>query len=353
MRQLTKWGWKIVKQYAPWLALLLCIDGFAALLLWLADVQAFQALAGVIALASLLLAAAALGAAGYRAARRERAFIEFLNAPDEKHEELLEKLAGSAWTDAVRSLGETLRQKDRAYAEVQNRAEDYEEYVESWAHEIKTPLSLLTLLLDNRREELPQNVGYKLDAIRSRMQEYVEQMLYYARLKSSSKDYLFEQVNIRDCVEEVLEEYRILLEEKGFETAFPRWTDEIPDRNPAVCRGEYAYVDRRGFQFVLSQIISNAVKYSGDPPRLEICLLPGEHGLILSVKNNGDGVRACDLHHIFEKGFTGGSGEGRRKATGMGLYLARGIAGEMNIKLQAKSRRGEGFEMRVIFPVVD
>ena len=45
-----KGSWNIVKQYAPWLGLLLCIDGFAALLLWLADVRAFRALTGVILL---------------------------------------------------------------------------------------------------------------------------------------------------------------------------------------------------------------------------------------------------------------------------------------------------------------
>ena len=145
-----KGSWNIVKQYAPWLGLLLCIDGFAALLLWLADVRAFRALTGVILLATVLVAAGALAAAGYRAFRREQAFLEFLNTPDEKHEEMLVKLAGPAQTVSVRRLGETLRDRERLCARATARAEDYEEYVETWAHEIKTPLSLLTLLLDNR-----------------------------------------------------------------------------------------------------------------------------------------------------------------------------------------------------------
>lgn len=219
-----KGSWNIVKQYAPWLGLLLCIDGFAALLLWLADVRAFRALTGVILLATVLVAAGALAAAGYRAFRREQAFMEFLNTPDEKHEEMLVKLAGPAQTVSVRRLGETLRDRERLCARATARAEDYEEYVETWAHEIKTPLSLLTLLLDNRREEFPESVGYKLDVIRNRMHEYVEQMLYYARLKSTHKDYLFEQLDIRECVDEVLEDYRILLDEKKFDVTFP------PDR---------------------------------------------------------------------------------------------------------------------------
>ena len=74
--------------------------------------------------------------------------------------------------------------------------DDYEEYVESWAHETKTPLSLLTLLLDNRRDELPAAMDSKLDHIRNRMQESIDQILFYARLKSTRKDYLFEPVHI-------------------------------------------------------------------------------------------------------------------------------------------------------------
>lgn len=348
-----KRGWNIVKQHAPWLALILCIDGFAVLLLWLADVRAFKALVGVIVLASALLAVSALGIAGYQSFRRERAFLEFLNTPDDKHEEMLAGLTGPAETGALRKLGETLRSKERAYGQALSRAEDYEEYVEAWAHEIKTPLSLLTLLLDNHREELSENVGFKLDAIRSAMQEYVEQMLYYARLKSTRKDYLFERVSIRECVEEVLEDYQILLEEKGFAVVFCGWPKESTESAYTEEFEDNAYADRRGLHFILSQIISNAVKYSKENPRLEICLLRGVHGRILAVKDSGIGVRSCDLPHIFDKGFTGGGGEERRKATGMGLYLARGIAQEMNVRLEAESEQGKGFEMRIVFPVID
>ena len=75
--------------------------------------------------------------------------------------------------------------------------------------------------------------------------------------------------------------------------------------------------------------------------------------LMLRIRNSGMGVRSCDLPHIFEKGFTGGTGDGRKNATGMGLYLAKGVAGEMNLKLEAASEWGKGFEIRVSFPGVD
>lgn len=87
--------------------------------------------------------------------------------------------------------------------------------MEAWAHEIKTPVSLLTMLLDNRRDDIPEHERKKLDYIRNR-QESVNQMLFYARLKSARKDYLLEAVLLSECMEDVLEDYRPLLEEKGF-----------------------------------------------------------------------------------------------------------------------------------------
>jgi len=64
------------------------------------------------------------------------------------------------------------------------------------------------------------------------------------------------------------------------------------------------------------------------------------------------GVRSCDLPYIFEKGFTGDSGDGRKQATGMGLYLAKEMAKQLNIRLDANSEWGQGFEIQVSFPVV-
>ena len=78
---------------------------------------------------------------------------------------------------------------------------DYEDYVEGWAHEIKTPLSLLTMILDNRGDELSPSLQAKLDYVRSQLQEDITQMLYYARLGSSTKDYRFEAVDLQSALE--------------------------------------------------------------------------------------------------------------------------------------------------------
>lgn len=329
-----------IRQYYFWFLTLAVVDGFAALLLWIADVQAFRAMVIVILLFSVLLFLGVYLLQSSLEKKREQAFLSFLGSPDELHEEILLQTVDKAQKNAVCLLGETLRKKQTEYDLLQMQLNDYEEYVETWAHEAKIPLSLLTLLLDNRRDELPEAVVVKLDYIRNKMQEDVEQMLFYARLKGSRKDYLFENTNIRQCIEDVLEDYKPLLEERDFRVYIGMSEENV-------------FTDRRGIRFLLSQIISNTIKYCGKEPELHFEFISGEKVSLLKIRDNGIGVRSCDLPYIFEKGFTGDSGDDRKKATGMGLYLAKEMADALKLSLEAKSEWGFGFEMQISFPIVD
>ena len=151
------------------------------------------------------------------------------------------------------------------------------------------------MVLDNQGDEIPAPAAFKLEYVRSRLQEYISQILYYARLKGGRKDYLFEQVDLNDCIGEVLEDYSLLLKEKNF-----RITVQVPEFS--------AFTDRRGMSFLLGQIISNAVKYSDSrksQPELAISLEQLETEDVLHICDNGVGVKECDFPYIFEKGFTG------------------------------------------------
>lgn len=329
-----------LRQYLPWLGLLLGVDALAALLLWLADARAFAATAGVIVLATVFLFACVCAALCARAKKREQAFSAFLRTPDAAHEQALCRLLAPREAQSAHLLGGTLRAQQQTIAQLQAQMDDYEDYVELWAHEVKTPLALLTLVLDNRRSTLPEAVGFKLDYARNRMQAFIDQMLYYARLRGARRDYRFERLPLRSCIDEVLDDYRPLLEEKHI-----RIERQLAD--------ETVFTDRRGLCFLLGQLVSNSVKYTSDAPVLTFSLTCNTAETVLTVRDNGPGVRACDLPYVFEKGFTGDSGHEKSKATGMGLYLAREIAKELGLTLSAASDWGAGFEVRVTFPVVE
>ena len=164
-------------------------------------------------------------------------------------------------------------------------------------------------------------------------------MLYYARLRGARRDYRFERLTLRSCIDEVLDDYRPLLEEKGFRVE-TRLADET------------VFTDRRGLCFLLGQLVSNSVKYTSDAPVLTFSLACSEAETVLTVRDNGPGVHACDLPYVFEKGFTGDSGHEKSKATGMGLYLAREIAKKLGLTLSAASDWGAGFAVCISFPIV-
>lgn len=325
--------------YAPWLTLLALVDGFAVLMVWLAAPESFRAITALVLLASGVLGVGLCSVLLWRERQRHRAFRAFLSHPDTEHEKNLCRWVTGAEKEQIRLLGDLLRRKADEYALLESTMEEYQSYVEAWAHEAKTPLSLLTFLLDNRRQELPDAFAYKLDYVQTRLQESMDQMLFYARLKSGKKDYLLEWVNVADAVQEVVEDYMPLLTEKRFRV-------ECTMENARV------FTDRRGLRFVLGQLVSNGIKYSKDQPCLSFHFTDGDREQVLTVTDNGIGVCECDVPFLFERGFTGDSGTCRGKATGMGLYLAAEVAKDLNFTMEPQTQWGRGFRMVIRFPKV-
>ncbi|MBR5975388.1 MAG: sensor histidine kinase [Clostridiales bacterium] len=327
----------ILCAHLPWLLYTLAVDVFFAVLLWITDARAFRTLTLTIVLFSILafLFVCVLILASER--RMTRALDEFLKNPDETHAQiLLLNLKGAEQRRTKEMCDLLVFQKERLGKEI-SRNEDYEEYVEAWAHEAKTPIALLTMILDNNRDTLEPEMVYKIEYIRSRLSESVDQMLQYSRIKGEKKDYRFEHLPIRDVIEEVVEDYRPLLVEKDFLVI-----DEV--------KNETIYSDRRALRFILGQIVSNAIKYSAEDPQLRFSI-EGENRLV--IEDNGIGIKSADLPFIFERGFTGDTGEARKKATGMGLYLVRKMADDMKFTLDVSSEAGKGFRIVVQYPMVE
>lgn len=84
----------------------------------------------------------------------------------------------------------------------------------------------------------------------------------------------------------MLDDYRPLLEEKGFRVEI-RPTDET------------VFADRCGLCFLLGQVVSNSVKYALEKPVLTFSLESNDTATVLSIRDNGPGVRACDLPYVF------------------------------------------------------
>lgn len=330
---------KTLKKYASWLLVILLTDLFAVLLIWLVDTQAFYALTGVIILWSLLLFFFVSIVLMIKERRKQKRFQDFLFNPDLINEEKLLRTVGQQEREQIQLLASVLRNERTQQEKLTEELRDYEEYVEKWAHEAKMPLSLLTMVLDNRSDEISSHVRVKLEYVCSLLQEDITQMLYYARLKSSTKDYLLEEIQLLSVLTEVLEDYAPILQEKQFVIH-------------NLVKAETVFTDRRGLQFMLGQIICNVLKYSSEKPELTFSVTNTDSACILTVTDNGCGVKDYDLPFIFQKGFTGESGTQRKKATGMGLFLTKKMADDLHLKLEVESEYERYFKISIYFPYI-
>ncbi|MFS9148224.1 sensor histidine kinase [Streptococcus infantis] len=323
---------KYLASYLPWLLVLLAFDLFTAVLLWLSDVRMFQALILLYILATVLL----FFILSFLLIRKERkkaaAYKSFIANPKIDTELELLNLSSASEKESIEKIADTLYQKQAQIGKLNSLLAEYEDYVEKWAHEIKLPLSLLSLLLDNQSDQLPEDTAFKLDYVKNQIQGNVSQILFYYRVKSEKNDFLFEDLDLEECIQDLLENFDPLLKEKNFTIKL--------ENIQGIC-----YTDQRSFGFILSQILANALKYSSDKPELKISMSSDKGRKTLIICDNGCGVKACDLPHIFEKGFTGDSGETRKKSTGMGLYLVKQLADALKIDIVVKSEWMHGFEI--------
>ena len=106
---------------------------------------------------------------------------------------------------------------------------------------------------------------------------------------------------------------------------------------------EIIYSDTKWVEFILNQIIGNAIKYSkGKDDKIEIYLKKISSAVVLTIKDHGVGIIERDLNRVFEKGFTGYNGRADKKSTGIGLYLCKKIMDKMGHKIWIDSEVGKG-----------
>lgn len=108
--------------------------------------------------------------------------------------------------------------------------------------------------------------------------------------------------------------------------------------------------DMKWVDFILNQILVNAIKYRSASPSIHIYAQQEKNSVALTIADNGIGIRAADLPRVFERGFTGETGRKFSKATGLGLYLSKRMCDKLGIGLSLASVEGEGTTIRLVFP---
>ncbi len=225
----------------------------------------------------------------------------------------------------------------RELARAEKSLEDYERYVETWIHEIKTPIAASRLVLSRLRGPEATALRQELESI----ERHVEQVLYYARSQNLSSDYAIRELPLDEVVREACKRNQNLLITSG---AMPQ-IDVSPDHR--------AFTDRSWLIFILGQLLSNAAKYGAKTIRVTSSLRgEGTSGrVLLEVADDGVGIPEADMPRIFDQGFVGANGRAEGSATGMGLYLCARLCEAMGMGIDAYSEEGRGTRIVLTLPL--
>ena len=228
------------------------------------------------------------------------------------------------------ALKQACKSMNDRIGELEKENAEYQEYVESFVHEIKTPISALSLALEN-------NNDFRLKQEVDKINQLVEQMLYYARSENTEKDYFEKEIQLAEIIHSVILKYRHYMLNKKI-------TLNVHDLEHIVI------TDEKWLVFIISQIIQNSIKYlDKDKKEIEVWGENSNNYINLIIKDNGCGIKESDLVRIFEKGFTGTN---RKKgySTGMGLYLTKKLCDKLGLKLQIQSKEKEFTKLTITFP---
>ncbi len=193
------------------------------------------------------------------------------------------------------------------------------------------------MVIENNKNEVTKSIGEELEKI----ENYIEQALFYARSNTVEKDYYIKKIGLQEIVNDSIKKNKNLL--------IPEKTIlNLHDLNYEV------NTDSKWMSFILNQILQNSVKYKKQNHNLEleISAKQGKQNIILTLKDNGIGIKKGEITRVFEKGFTGTNGRKiGKKSTGIGLYLCKKLCDKLGLGLELNSIEGEGTEVRIVFPM--
>ena len=215
-----------------------------------------------------------------------------------------------------------------------NSTKDFKDYIEMWIHEVKIPISSLILMTHNHKNQVPKEYIEEI----KRLDNYIDQILYYVRSNYTSEDFIFKKVKLEKIISSVaLKNKDDLLENK---------IDLIVDiKNTEV------YTDTKWLEFILNQIINNSIKYKKDIPNsyIQINATEDSSQITLFIKDNGIGIPKSDIPNVFKKSFTGTNGRDKTKSTGMGLYIAKKLCTKLGHKIEIESEEKEYTIVKITF----
>ena len=218
--------------------------------------------------------------------------------------------------------------------QAENRMNRHVTFMNQWVHDMKTPLSVIHMTIQDEDEPIFDSIREETD----RLTKGLETVLYMARLDSFEHDFYIEEVDLAQMMGQFVKQNKRLFIRSQ---VFPKI---------GIAENQIVVSDEKWLTFVFSQIINNAVKYSAGKSRtIEISASMEQEHLVVQVRDYGIGIPAHDVERVFEPYFTGDNGRQYPASTGMGLYLVHEICSRLGHRITVESEQGEGTSVRIYF----
>jgi two-component system phosphate regulon sensor histidine kinase PhoR len=214
------------------------------------------------------------------------------------------------------------------------------------SHELRTPLSLIRLgaetlklptLTPKERSDVEEQVLREV----VHLSHLVENVLDVARMQNQTvRTLAATPVHPRDLVTNLIANYESWIRSKGFTISVE--IDESVD---------VQMWDRDSVSRALLNLIDNAIKYSADDKRIDVCVRQSAEDVIMEVRDRGIGIDGRDLERIFDPYYRAQFSDTQtRRGAGLGLTLVQQIAQSHGGRVEVDSQPGSGSTFRLIFP---
>jgi hypothetical protein len=204
--------------------------------------------------------------------------------------------------------------------------QDMSDYYTMWAHQIKTPIAAMHLLLQSGKCDT-----HELECELFRIEEYVAMVLGYQRLNGES-DLVLRRQSLDGIIRQSIRKYARQFIRKKLAVEYSGTELQV-------------LTDEKWLCFVLEQLLSNALKYT-----LSGKITINVHDeCYLTISDTGIGIKPEDLPRIFQRGFTGYNGRADKKSTGIGLYMCKKVCTMLGHEISISSCVGKGTNVTIHF----
>jgi two-component system phosphate regulon sensor histidine kinase PhoR len=217
------------------------------------------------------------------------------------------------------------------------------DFVSNVTHELKTPLTAINMFAEamSMRQDNLDSKQKKYTTIivkeSEKLKRMINNILEFSKKENNKMSYKLERSNLTDIVSSTLKEMNYFLEINNI------------DVHLNISNDMYANVYAEGIKQALSNLISNAIKYSSSNKKLNIQLYEKGKEIFIEVEDFGIGIPKEKLELIFEKFYRVNSNENETASgTGLGLTVTKDIIEEQHGKLLVESTLGKGSKFTIV-----